>query len=104
MAKSKDVIITVAVPGDLLDKALAVLDSRGSSLEDHVRLQLRRLIRKPKVYGLEDVITFGKYRGEHMNAIIRADPSYATWCLRNIEGFTLSTEALEVLSTTGEDL
>lgn len=104
MPKARHHEITVSVPIRLLERSLSVLAERRTTMDDFVRLQLKRLTRSTKFYGLEDKLTFGKYREELLETVIRADPSYIAWCLREIEGYALTVEALELLSQMGVDL
>lgn len=48
---------------------------------------------KPVVYSLHTTLSFGKYKGESVRAIIDNDPSYIEWALDNIKWFTLDDDA-----------
>lgn len=48
-----------------------------------------------KYYGLKDVLSFGKYRGQQVCDVIDLDINYITWCLDNIPTFKLSKDAEE---------
>lgn len=104
MARTPTTTVLVELPTKLVEQSKAVLAGRGSSLDDFVRLKLKGLLRPEKFYAQEDRYTFGKYKDEFVGTIIRTDPSYVAWCLREIEGFGLDPAALELLSETGEDL
>jgi len=94
----------VPVDPKLLKKAETILAERGTSMEQWLKLQMKTLIKHSRLYGLRDKISFGKYDEEFIEDIIRADPSYIAWCLRTVAGFTLTIEALELLSEMGVEL
>lgn len=103
MAKARNCITSVELPKALFEKASAILLARGTTLDDFVRLQLLRLTKNEKFYGVGDQICFGKYRDETVATIIRGDPEYMVWCLQNVAGFGLTPEALDLLQSTGVD-
>jgi uncharacterized protein (DUF3820 family) len=49
---------------------------------------------------LEDILTFGKYKGETLNDIIKTQPQYVSWLLSNAEWFTINGEATALLKKT----
>lgn len=103
MARSKDVTITLVVPQALLSKGIDTLEGRGTSLDDWFRLKLKGLVRKPTYYELVDRYTFGKFKGEILEDVIRAEPTYVVWCIREVEGFCLAPAALELLQDMDVD-
>lgn len=50
-----------------------------------------------KVFTLEDIINFGKYKGYSFSDIIELQPNYIIWCLKNIEWFCLSDELFNIV-------
>lgn len=94
----------VNLPPGLTERSLVILHERGTTLDDFVRLQLLRLTKNAKFFGLKDEMSFGKYHKEMIETVIRGDPEYIAWCLREVTGFGLTPEALGVLETTGVDL
>lgn len=94
----------IKVDGKLLKKVNTILAERGSNLEEWLRLQMKTLVKHSRLYNIDDPISFGKYDGETIRTIIKADPDYITWCLRTVAGFTISPAALELLSDMGVDL
>ncbi len=46
-----------------------------------------------KRYSLNDVLTFGKHKGEQIRRVINVDNQYISWCVFNIPGFRLDEEA-----------
>lgn len=57
----------------------------------------RRIGRRTTPYGLYAVMDFGKWYGSQIQAIIEKDPDYLAWCLDNVAGFELDSEADYVL-------
>lgn len=49
------------------------------------------------MFGLTDILNFGKYRGRCLQTIIREDPQYIDWARNNISYFELDDEAEEEL-------
>ena len=43
------------------------------------------------------VLTFGKYKGETVDAIAAKDPSYLLWADANVSGFSLPEEMYDAL-------
>lgn len=46
-----------------------------------------------KEYTLNDTLTFGKYRGKTLKAVLTRDAHYIQWCLDNISDFSLDEQA-----------
>jgi len=42
--------------------------------------------------------TFGMYKGQKVNDIIKQNPSYIRWCLNNVSYFTLDDNQKELLN------
>lgn len=51
------------------------------------------------IKGINDVFTFGKFKGKTILEVLENKPSYIVWCIENIKNFTidpvLSKELLE---------
>ena len=94
----------IVIDPKLLKRANEILAERGTTMEQWLKLQLKSLIKHRRVYNIREKLTFGKYEGEIVEDVIRADPSYMSWCLRTIAGFALSFDGLELLSTMDVDL
>jgi hypothetical protein len=92
-----DVTFKVTLPYADHQKLCELLALRQLSMDDLVRLAVRNMMRSAHAYALKDPFRFGKYYGEPLETIIKADPSYIDWCLCNMDGFTISEEALELL-------
>jgi hypothetical protein len=48
-----------------------------------------------KTYQLHSVLKFGQYKGESINEVIKTDPEYIVWCLKNLKHFMISPEVIE---------
>ena len=46
---------------------------------------------------LNDTLTFGKYKGDVIQDVIKDDPDYLAWACDEIEWFDLDEEAVEAL-------
>lgn len=49
------------------------------------------------MYGLNEVFTFGKYRGKSISEVLEANPKYLEWAIENVSNFTLDEKALDLL-------
>ncbi len=92
--------VTMLISGKLLDALAPTLLERKLKLEDVVSLYLRSLANGTKNAALSpaDEMPIGKYRGELVGTVIRAEPKYISWILAQ-ENTTLrlNTESLELL-------
>lgn len=87
MAKRKsDETVSIAIPADLATKAQEVLSLSGTDVETFVRLQLGAFCRARSILHLDDKMNFGKYIGEKVEDVVRADTNYAKWLL-GLDGF-----------------
>lgn len=90
----------LVVDSDLLDEAENILARRGTTLENYLQLQLRALVSADKRYRpltLRDYMPYGKFKGENIENIIRAEPTYIAWLVGESETFSLDSEARTVL-------
>lgn len=46
-------------------------------------------------YELTDSLQFGKYRGYALQTILLQAPKYILWCIKNVDGFWMSSRAWE---------
>lgn len=44
-------------------------------------------------YKLTDSLQFGKYRGYALQTILLQAPEYILWCIKNVDGFRMSSRA-----------
>lgn len=49
---------------------------------------------KKKIWGINDLITFGKYKGSKVKDVMKDEPSYLIWCQDNVEFFELDEDLL----------
>ena len=52
---------------------------------------------------LTDKFTFGKHKGETLVSVIGSDPTYVEWCVDEIEGFSISDRAHDLLHSSLEE-
>lgn len=50
---------------------------------------------EPKLYKLDSVFGFGKYKGCTVDDVLEDHPGYIEWCIENIDGFEIHTEVDE---------
>ncbi len=50
---------------------------------------------KNRIYNIEDVFDFGKYKGKTIEDLLKENPGYVDWLIRNFRGFALSYDAFE---------
>lgn len=55
---------------------------------------MRKFHREHPPLSSTDRLKFGKYRGRLVWEVIRDDPAYILWLLRNLEGFRLDEQAM----------
>jgi uncharacterized protein (DUF3820 family) len=89
--------VTIQIRKDLYDQARIKLDGRGLSVEDFIRIALRGALQRNGFVPLRAEMPFGKYRGETLESIIRADPEYVRWMLSNSTSFSTDEAAIELL-------
>ena len=41
--------------------------------------------------GVNNILTFGKYRGKTILQVIDENPSYIAWCIENVKDFTIDS-------------
>lgn len=85
--------ISVDVPTELYEEFSSVLDERGSTMDIFIRMAMRSYMKMPNEFDLSTKLTFGKYRGETTEDVIRTHPDYIEYCLRKVNGFVLSPTA-----------
>ena len=54
-----------------------------------------------KVYQLNSVLNFGKYKGRSIEAIAKIDPTYIDWCSRSIDDFFISEDDASQIESIG---
>jgi hypothetical protein len=93
----------IDLPTKLVSQARERLDGRGITLEEYLRLHLRVMVRTPpSILALTDEIPFGKYRGEIVEVVCRADPGYMTWMVAQNGKTQFGLDVLQLLSGLAE--
>ncbi|MGE4420550.1 MAG: hypothetical protein AB7D38_12085 [Sulfurimonas sp.] len=52
----------------------------------------------PVVYGLKSTLRFGKHKDKTILTVLKEDPGYIEWCLKNITNFSISDTVMQQLS------
>lgn len=86
MAKrTKDMtqVLRIPVTKDIVRTVEAIFKDRGVTVETWIALQMRALARYggKTMIGLKDKMQAGKYTGELVDTVCRADTSYMAWTL-----------------------
>jgi hypothetical protein len=55
------------------------------------------IIIKKAVFKLQDVMTFGQYKGSTIEDVIFSDPNYLRWALKKLDWFDMDAEARSAL-------
>ena len=66
--------------------------------DDVLRIMLKGYQARDVVKTPSNVMSFGKYNGETIATVIRLDPGYILWALKNVDLFRLNDEALDILN------
>lgn len=48
-----------------------------------------------KIYNIEDVFEFGRNKGKTIEELLKENPGYVDWVIRNVESFALSHNAFQ---------
>lgn len=74
-----EITLKIRVKKSLAESLEPILKARGLTLDQTVGLYLRGMVNasdRSRALRLEDEIPFGKYQGETLDTIARADPQY----------------------------
>ncbi len=52
-----------------------------------------------KLYGIDDIFDFGRYKGKSIRELLTNNPGYVDWLIRNVESFALSQDAFNDAKT-----
>ena len=52
---------------------------------------------KIKIYSLNSIIKFGKFKGMTLDAILNVEPDYIKWCILHLDHFCILEEILNIL-------
>lgn len=89
----------IRLPKELQEDILKICSTRNISFIDYTRIALRGAVKTNRVYGPDDELKFGRFYGEQLQHVMKADPSYIVWCRDNIASFGLTKEAEEMLES-----
>jgi len=88
---------------ELVAQVTETLEARGTNLATYVQLHLRAFSRSKAILGLSDKMSFGKYFGEVVENIVRADPGYIVYCI-GLNGSTkFGVDVMELLEALEPD-
>jgi antitoxin component of RelBE/YafQ-DinJ toxin-antitoxin module len=99
------VLVKVRVEPRLADRIQPMLAARGLTLDQAVGLYLRAMINsseRSKALRLTDAMPFGKYEGEVVETIIRAEPGYIQFLIANSAHARWDPEVLRLLEELTE--
>lgn len=94
-----DVKLTVSIPRSLFDEVSALLEKRGVAVDVFVRMGLRNVVRKSMFHFFDTPLAFGKYRGETLGDVIKVDPGYILWALKNMDRFEIDDDSAALLNS-----
>lgn len=95
-----DIDLHVSIPAKLVRDIKPVLAARGLSLDEVVRLYLRSMVTsvaRSKALALTSQFPFGKYQGELVEVVARAEPGYIQWLVANSNSVKFEPEVLLVV-------
>lgn len=49
---------------------------------------------RKRIWGINDILSFGKYKGSTIKDVIKEEPSYLIWCQNNVGWFELDEDLL----------
>lgn len=85
--------VSVWLPDLTYHRVMTLTTARGLPLSDLVVALLTKYIGSEIVYNLDDDLMFGQYSGQPLRTIIKTDPRYIQWLLRDSSRFKMSQEA-----------
>lgn len=89
--------IVLRLETKLVNDINAVLSQRGTNIETYIRLQLRAFRHAGKILGLSDRLNFGKFSGELVEDVCRAEPGYLEWIIANSSSARFHEDVLKLL-------
>lgn len=95
--------IVLKLETKLVDDINAVLEQRGTNIETYIRLQLRAFRHAGKILGLRDRLNFGKFSGELVEDVCRAEPGYVEWLIANSTSARFHQDVLDILEELREN-
>lgn len=96
-AKPLKETISVELDANVVETLQHLSVKRGVDLSTLIRVAMCNLAQKQTYYTLETPLTFGQYRGEKLETVIRCNPDYVAWILQKFDNLELSESALVLL-------
>jgi len=56
-----------------------------------------------RMYGIEDVLDFGQYKGDTVRHVMFIDYQYLLWALENVKWFDMDVSVIDTLNKRLED-
>lgn len=94
--------VNLLLDTELVEKVQKVLAARGSDIFTYIRLQLRAFKSSASPLNLGDKLPFGKYAGEIIEDVCRAEPSYVEWLTANASSAKFDVDVLALLEELAE--
>jgi hypothetical protein len=89
--------VRMRLPAELAEELQKRIDQQGVDKNTFLRVALRGALQaRPKTYGMDDKLTFGRFAGETLGDVLRVDGGYVKWCLDNLPTFSLDDEARQL--------
>lgn len=95
--------LKIEIPLPLLAKLEPIIKERGLTVSEVCGLYLRSLVttsERNRALDLDSEMPLGKFKGEQVGVVIRAEPRYVAWLLGTTTSFKLGPEALQLLEDT----
>ena len=89
--------LIASIPAELAEDLEDLLEIRGSTFSDFVRIAAKNYLRMPLEFTLTTKLTFGKYGGERLEAVMRHDPDYIRRCQNGMQAFRMDEESERLL-------
>jgi len=100
MPRKRSKELLVEIPRNLYEEVNKLATDRDITVGDIVRLYFRTLVTANKskaVIDLKDEMPFGKFQGETLEIIIKAEPKYVLWMIKNNERFEIAPDAMKLM-------
>lgn len=101
MAKKKEEAIYL--PINIIQRAREKLETdRGLKLETYISMYLRVMLRNKNILNLQDEMPFGKFSGEIVENVVRAEPDYIAWLIAQGGKTNFSPEVIQLCAEMKE--
>lgn len=96
--KEKHKIYRLKLPEALALVFEGKLEEIEATAQVFFQVQVRGFLRQGATFDVKDVITFGKYEGEVLEDVIKVNPGYVKWMIRNTTNFKVTMAAAQFLN------